>query len=47
MGLIGCKGMGYADLSSILKINVIDVVALYDVDDSVLAEKTVNLQKAA
>ncbi|WP_031428717.1 Gfo/Idh/MocA family protein [Flavimarina sp. Hel_I_48] len=46
VGLIGCKGMGFSDLSSMLKINEIDVVALCDIDDSVLAERTKDLEKA-
>ena len=28
VGLIGCKGMGFSDLSSMLKINEIEVIAL-------------------
>jgi len=46
VGLIGCKGMGFADLTSMLKISEIDVVALCDVDQNVLAERTKDLEKA-
>lgn len=46
VGLVGCKGMGFSDLSSMLKINEIDVVALCDVDESVLQARTADLKKA-
>ena len=46
VGLIGCNGMGFSDLSSMLKINEIDVVALCDVDESVLKARTADLEKA-
>ena len=36
VGLIGCNGMGFSDLSSMLKMSEIQVVALCDVDDGVL-----------
>jgi len=37
VGLIGCKGMGFSDLSSMLKISETNVIALCDVDDNYLA----------
>ena len=46
VGLIGCNGMGFSDLSSMLKMSEIEVVALCDVDDSVLKKRTADLEKA-
>jgi predicted dehydrogenase len=46
VGLIGCNGMGFSDLSSMLKMSEIQVVALCDVDDSVLKKRTADLEKA-
>ena len=46
VGLIGCKGMGFTDLTSMLKISETNVVALCDVDESVLRERTADLEKA-
>ncbi len=46
VGLIGCKGMGFSDLSSMLKISEISVIALCDVDESVLKARTADLEKA-
>ena len=46
VGLIGCKGMGFSDLTSMLKMSDINVIALCDVDENVLAERTANLEKA-
>ncbi len=46
IGLIGCKGMGFADLISTLKIPEVEVVALCDVDEEVLRAKTQELEKA-
>lgn len=46
LGLIGCKGMGFSNLSSMLKISEIEIAALCDVDDSVLEQRTAELQKA-
>jgi predicted dehydrogenase len=49
VGLIGCKGMGWNNLTSMLKMSEIACVALCDVDDAVLAQRkgelaTLNLQ---
>lgn len=46
VGLIGCNGMGFANLLSILKNSEVEVVALCDVDKNVLATKTEALEKA-
>lgn len=46
VGLIGCKGMGFSDLTSLLKMSDINVIALCDVDENVLAERTENLKAA-
>ncbi|WP_430906432.1 Gfo/Idh/MocA family protein [Maribacter sp. 2-571] len=46
VGVIGCKGMGFSDLSSMLKMNEITVVAICDVDETVLEERLSDLQKA-
>ncbi|MEG3658246.1 Gfo/Idh/MocA family oxidoreductase [Arenibacter palladensis] len=46
VGLIGCNGMGFSDLSSMLKMSEIQVVALCDVDDSVLKKRAADLEKA-
>lgn len=46
VGLIGCNGMGFSDLSSFLKMSDINVIALCDVDESVLQKRTADLEKA-
>ncbi len=46
VGVIGCKGMGFSNLSSMLKLNEVEVVALCDVDENILLERTADLQKA-
>ena len=38
MGLIGCNGMGFSNLLSLLKISEVSVIALCDVDDRKVAE---------
>src|SRR5690606_3692327 len=45
VGLIGCNGMGFANLLSLLKRSEVEVVALCDVDARVLARQTGELQK--
>ncbi|WP_421824997.1 Gfo/Idh/MocA family protein [Flagellimonas oceanensis] len=45
VGLIGCNGMGFGDLNSMLQNSEVDVVALCDVDENVLREKTAELEK--
>lgn len=44
-GLIGCKGMGFANLLSLLKNNEVEPVALCDVDQRVLTDRTAELEK--
>lgn len=46
VGLIGCKGMGFSNLVSMLKMSEIEVVALCDVDKGVLTKRTEDLTKA-
>ena len=46
VGLIGCKGMGFSDLKSFLKMSEVQVKALCDIDDSVLQQRTAELEKA-
>lgn len=46
VGLIGCNGMGFSDLLSMLRMDEISVVALCDVDRNVLATRTADLGKA-
>lgn len=45
-GLIGCNGMGFSNLVSLLKISEVNVVAFCDVDQKVLERRTADLQKA-
>ncbi len=45
VGLIGCNGMGFSNLTSFLKLSEVNVVALCDVDQSVLAKRTSDLEK--
>lgn len=45
VGLIGCNGMGFADLLSLLKQSDVEVVALCDVDARVLARQSAELEK--
>ncbi|MGI9546207.1 MAG: Gfo/Idh/MocA family protein [Flavobacteriaceae bacterium] len=46
LGLIGCKGMGFANLVSMLKLSEVELVALCDVDKAVLSSRTADLEKA-
>lgn len=45
VGLIGCKGMGWANLTSMLKIPQTTCTALCDVDDNVLRQRLAELDK--
>ena len=45
VGVIGCKGMGWSDTTSFLKIPQVQVVALCDVDSNVLLQRNNDLQK--
>ena len=43
-GVIGCKGMGWSDMASILKNSETVCIALCDVDDTVLKERSENVK---
>lgn len=43
LGLIGCNGMGFSDLSSFLRLPNVEVAALCDVDQRVLDRRTAEL----
>ena len=43
-GVIGCNGMGWSDMTSILKNSETDCIALCDVDDKVLEERSQNVK---
>lgn len=45
VGLIGCKGMGWSDLSSMLKLPQVNCVAICDIDDSILDMRKADLAK--
>jgi len=45
VGLIGCKGMGYSNLQTFLSQPGVECAALCDVDQSVLDERTANVEK--
>ncbi|EAR14911.1 Gfo/Idh/MocA family protein [Robiginitalea biformata] len=46
IGLIGCNGMGFSNLSSFLKLPEVQVTALCDVDQGVLERRTAQLTEA-
>ena len=45
VGLIGCNGMGFSNLSSQLKIPQVNCVALADIDQNVLDRRAADVQK--
>jgi predicted dehydrogenase len=45
IGLIGCKGMGWSDLTSMLKIPGVKCMALCDIDQNVLDQRRSELDK--
>jgi predicted dehydrogenase len=45
VGLIGCKGMGFANLQRHLKVEGISCIGLCDVDNSVLVERAAQVEK--
>ena len=47
VGVIGCKGMGFSDTKSFMKMPEIDIVAMCDVDANVLAERRSDVEKAS
>lgn len=46
IGLIGCKGMGFSDLSSLMRLPEMEVAALCDVDRSVLDQRIAEITAA-
>ena len=44
-GVIGCKGMGWSDMKSILKNNEADCIALCDIDENVLNQRSIDVEK--
>lgn len=44
-GVIGCKGMGFSNVRSFAKIDGVQCIAVCDVDDSVLAERSADVEK--
>ena len=46
IGLIGCNGMGFSNLSAFMSLPNIEVAALCDVDDRVLDRREAELLKA-
>ena len=45
VGLIGCKGQGWSNITSMLKLSEVQCVALCDIDQTVLAGRKADLQK--
>jgi predicted dehydrogenase len=45
VGLIGCNGMGFADLSAFLEHPQVECIALCDVDDNVLNKRAADVEK--
>ncbi|MCH7401799.1 Gfo/Idh/MocA family protein [Belliella kenyensis] len=46
IGLIGCKGMGWSNMSALLKIPEVNCIALADIDSSVLDQRADDVVKA-
>lgn len=45
VGLIGCKGQGWSNITSMLKISEVQCVAICDVDQNILNQRKADLQK--
>ncbi len=45
IGLIGCNGMGFSDLSEFLKNPEVECIALCDIDERVLNRRAANVEK--
>jgi predicted dehydrogenase len=45
IGVIGCKGMGWSNTQSLLKMNDVDVVGICDVDDEVIQTRLADYAK--
>ncbi len=46
VGLIGCKGQGWSNLTNFLKISEVNCLAICDIDDSILNNRKADLAKA-
>ncbi len=46
VGLIGCKGMGFNNLVSMLKMSEVELVAICDIDENVLSDRSEEIKKA-
>ena len=46
VGLIGCKGQGWNNLTAFLRISEINCLAICDIDDSILNQRKADLAKA-
>ena len=46
VGLIGCKGQGWDNLTAFLKISEINCLAICDIDDSILNQRKADLAKS-
>ena len=45
VGVIGCNGMGFSDLTAFLKNPEVECIALCDIDDKVLARRAADVEK--
>lgn len=45
VGLIGCNGMGFADLSAFLEHKQVECIALCDIDENVLNKRAADVEK--
>ena len=45
VALIGCKGMGWSNITSMLKLSEVKCIAICDIDDSVLNQRKAELEK--
>jgi predicted dehydrogenase len=45
IGVIGCNGMGWSNVNSLLKMNDVDLVAICDVDDNVVQRRVNDYKK--
>lgn len=46
VGLIGCKGQGWNNITSLLKISGVQCAALCDIDQNILAQRKAELEKS-
>ena len=45
IGVIGCKGMGWSNVNSLLKLSDVDLVAICDVDENVVQQRVNDYKK--